>query len=351
MQRSSADSHVLVNARVLSVPSNGQKRVAEEILRRLNGVELASPPGALASGLRGHAWEQLVLPMIARGRNLWSPSTTGPVRHPRHVVTVHDIAFVDSPEWFSRSFAMLYDLVVGQLVQHARHIVAVSDFTRRRLIEHYRADPNRVTTIYSGSSVIFRRMPVDVVATTLQRLDVPDAPYLVAFLGHDPRKNLARIVEAWRGVSARWPEARLVTFGRSSNAKVFAAAKIEAPPSSVVHVGPVSDEDLACLYAGSAGLVFPSLYEGFGLPVIEAAACGARVLTSNISALPEISPRDAILVDPLSIVEIAAGMEAMLATATTDDASAVASRIASVARFDWDAAAAEHADLFKKVFA
>lgn len=340
---------VLVNARVLAVPSNGQKRVAEEILRRLDGVETAAPAGAVASGIRGHGWEQLALPRIARGRNLWSPSTTGPVRHPRQVVTVHDIAFVDNPEWFSRSFARLYDLVVGQLVRHARHMIAVSEFTRGRLIAHYRADPDRVTTIHSGSTASFHRMPAEAVAEARRRLGVPDAPYLVAFLGHDPRKNLARVIEAWARVSARHPDARLVTFGRSSNAKVFAAAKLAAPPVSVLHVGPVSDADLACLYAGSAGLVFPSLYEGFGLPVIEAASCGARVLTSGVTALPEVSPVDAVLVDPLSVDEIAAGMERLLGAADTE--VAMAARVASVARFDWDEAAARHAALFGRVFA
>lgn len=349
MQKIAVSPPLLANARVLAVPSNGQKRVAEEILRRLDGVDLATPGAGSASGIRGHAWEQLVLPRLARGRNLWSPSTTGPVRHPRHVVTVHDIAFVDSPEWFSRSFATLYDLVTRQLVRHARHMVAVSDFTRRRLIEHYRADPARVTTIYSGANTNFRRMSPEAVTEARARLGLPEAPYLVAFLGHDPRKNLARVVEAWRGVSARHPEARLVTFGRSSNAKVFAAAEIGAPPPSVLHVGPVSDADLACLYAGSAGLVFPSLYEGFGLPVIEAAACGAPVLTSNLTALPEVAPHDAILVDPLSVAEIAAGMERLLG-APADEAAAAA-RAASVARFDWDVAAAAHADLFRRVFA
>ena len=340
---------LMVNARVLGVPSNGQKRVAEEISRRLAGVELVQPGEASSSGPKGHLWEQTVLPRKARRQNLWSPSTTGPIYHPSHVVTVHDIAFVDEPAWFSRSFAVVYDQVVSRLVRNARHIVTVSDFTRERLIEHYGARPDLVTRIYSGTSVAFRRTQPENTRETLERLRIPDAPYLVAFLGNDPRKNLARIVEAWRIVSDRHPEARLVTFGRTSNARVFKAAEIGEPPDSILHVGPVSDDDLACLYTGSRGLVFPSLYEGFGLPVVEAAACGARVLTSAVSALPEVSAADTLLVDPNSVAHIADAMGELLSASDAPDA--IAARIASSRRFDWDTTASLYADLFRRVFA
>lgn len=349
MQHFNVTPPVVVNARVLGVPSNGQKRVAEEICARLQGITLAQPPASAASGIKGHLWEQLALPRLARGANLWSPSTSGPICHPRHVVTVHDIAFVDAPQWFSRSFATLYDQITRRLSRRALHIVTVSDFTRDRLIAHYGADPARVTRIYSGVSTAFRRMPPDQTRAALARMGIGDAPYLVTFFGHDPRKNMARIVQAWRQVSAQMPQARLVTFGRVSNATVFAQSDVGDVPASVLHVGGVSDDDLACLYSGAAGLAFPSLYEGFGLPVVEAAACGARVLTANTSALPEVSPPDSLLVDPESVGQIAAAMEALL-TAPRDDAAAQA-RVAFAARFDWDQTARDYAALFNRVFA
>lgn len=337
-----------INARVLDVPSNGQKRVAYEVSRRFAEAQLVRPKARYASGSKGHLWEQVVLSRQTRQGNLWSPSTTGPVYHPNHVVTVHDIAFVDQPDWFSRSFATVYDLVVARLVRHARHIITVSNFTRERLIEHYGAQPDRVSCVYSGTSDSFQRIGASRATQVVRGLGVPDGPFLVAFRGHDPRKNFDRVIAAWKTVSRRHPEARLVTFGRVSNAKVFAGSDVVELPESVIHVGPVEDYELACLYSASNGLVFPSLYEGFGLPVVEAAACGTAVLTSNLSALPEVSPDDALLVDPQSVSDITQAMDRMITT--PPDPVAISQRIKSSRRFDWDKTAAQYADIFGKVF-
>lgn len=339
---------VHVNARVLSVASNGQRRVAEEIIARLPSAIPVAPQGA-SSGVRGHLWEQGPLLLKTWDKRLWSPSTSGPVFHPNHIVTVHDIAFVDGREWFSSSFSTLYDQITRRLAGSARHLITVSEFTRQRLIEHYRAHPDRVTTIHSGVSPSFTPQPADAVAALRSRIGV-DGPYLVAFLGSDPRKNTARVLEAWAQIHPRFPEARLVTFGRLANPRVFADAQASgAPMEGVVHAGPVSDAELASLYTGAAGLVFPSLYEGFGLPILEAAACGSSILTAATTAMPEISPPDAHLVDPRSVADIAAAMARLLEDADEPDARARRRDFASA--FTWERTRDAYVATFEKHFA
>lgn len=337
-----------VNARVLKVPSNGQKRVAEELISRLDHVELLAPASAYCSGVKGHLWEQVVLPLRAQGARLWSPSTTGPIAHGNHIVTVHDIAFVDGREWFSRSFATAYDLIVGRLTRSARHIITVSHFTRWRLIEHYGVNPEKVTAINSGVTANFFRRDGNRLARGLERFGIGTNRYLMTFLGSDPRKNTWRVLEAWDRIRARSGDVALVAFGRPSNAKVFARINGTLPTQRVISVGAVSDEELACLYSAAEGFVFPSLYEGFGLPVVEAAACGCRVLTSNVSSLPEVAPPDSRLVDPLSLDDIGGAMESLLAT--VDDERARTARMQWTSRFSWETAAMAYQTVFNEKF-
>lgn len=348
MTRRSALRPVVVNGRVLKVASNGQKRVAEQLIQRMPEVEQTSPHRKFASGLPGHLWEQTALPLTTAGRRLWSPSTSGPILHPNHIVTVHDIAFVDGPEWFSPSFARLYDTIVARLVKSARHIVTVSDFTRDRLLEHYGASPDRVTTVHLGRSEAFTPSSEESTDRVLAGLGLLPQQYLVAFSGADPRKNTAAILKAWADRSDEHKAMRLVMFGRAANPSVFSTAAASAHDESVVMAGAVSDDVLASLYTGAAGFIFPSLYEGFGLPVVEAAACGCRIATSNLASMPEVSPADALLLDPRSHQSIVDAMNFLLSVPDTE--ADRAARRASVLRFDWDEAARRYTQVFEEHF-
>lgn len=341
-------SDIAMNGRVLRVQSNGQRRVAEEIVARLPELKVIHPGRSMVSGIGGHFWEQAILPLKTLGRPLWSPSTSGPVFHPNHVVTIHDIAFVDGPQWFSPSFARLYDTIVGRLVKSARHIVSVSDFTRERLIAHYGAAPDRVTTVHSGRTLAFEPASATRIDEVLDGFGLSGKPFLIAFEGTDPRKNTAAIHEAWGKLSSAHFDGALVLFGRAANPKVFSAVAGTAGGAGIVRVGAVADETLACLFSAARGFVFPSLYEGFGLPVIEAAACGCRILSSNVTSLPEVSPPDSLFVDPSSVSEIVAGMRHLLETDDTPEARSA--RMAFARHFDWNRTAQSYAEIFKKVF-
>jgi glycosyltransferase involved in cell wall biosynthesis len=178
-----------------------------------------------------------------------------------------------------------------------------------------------------------------------KRFGLEDRPYLVAFSGADPRKNTAGILRAWAGLGV---SGKLVLYGRHSNAAVFRGGAATPDPEGVVRVGGIDDDDLAVLYSGASAMVFPSFYEGFGLPIVEAAASGAPVITSDRGAMREVAPVSARLVDPDDIEALGNAMAAALAEhSTTADRRALA---VETARYSWDAAADDYRRLFDHVF-
>ena len=338
-----------MNGRVLLVPSNGQGRVAAEINRRLN-LTIIAPRPDMASGIRGHIWEQTVLPLRLHGAPLWSPSTSAPIAYRNQIVTVHDIGFVDAPQFFAPRFAATYSFIVRRVAKTARHIVTVSDFSRRRLLEEYGLSEDRVTTIHPGIAEAFSPQPHAAIEAVLARHGLSSVPYLIAFAGADPRKNTNGVLAAWASLADRRGGARLVLFGRASNASVFGASQAAVAETDVIRVGSVPDAELASLFSGSRGLVFPSLYEGFGLPVVEAAACGAPIVTSTVTSLPEVAPAGALLVDPVNTGEIAEAMATLLDT-QPNAIDRARSADAMRRRFSWDAGAKAYRALFAATFA
>ena len=341
-------SPIVINGRILRLKSNGVKRVVEEMLRVLPEVDSILPADAWSSGVRGHAWEQFVLPRIVGGAPLWSPSTSGPVSYKNQIVTIHDLAFWDVPECFSPQFAAWYRWMTGRLAKTARHLVTVSQFTADRVMQQYAVSAERLTVIPLGVSKEFYARSGEEVGACLSRYGLQQQDYVVGFAGNDRRKNTVGLIQAWELSGLAEQGAKLVLFGRAGNAAVFGTrARIHEVPG-VLRVGGVSDEELACLFSAARGFVFPSFYEGFGLPVIEAASCGCRILTSNCSSLPEVAPKDALLVNPKDIAAISDGIGWLLRA--SDDDVGKANRAGEMARFSWDSAAVAYRSVFENWF-
>ena len=211
---------------------------------------------------------------------LHCPTFRGPFRSKTPlVVTVHDLAVLRHPEWFNPWTARYSRIAVPRVVRAASRVIAVSEFTKREL--HSLLGVTNVTVIPNAVEDVF----------------TPDGDraagdYVLAVGTLEPRKNLERIAEAVDG------ELRVV------GARGWGGV---APPSNVTWLGDVSDEELARLYRGARCLVYASLYEGFGIPVAEAIACGCPVVTSRDSAMAELAP-DAALVDPYDVGSIRDGI-------------------------------------------
>ena len=272
-----------VNLRCLGHHITGVQRYVLALLPHLEGRVRTLRPRAGSQGIRGHLWEQFALPGKMRGRLLWSPANTGPLAVARQVVTIHDAATLDHPEWFEGKFARWYRFMLPRLMRTARRVITVSEFSRRRLLEATGLPEDRVVTIHNGVEERMRPVSGPVLAEFLQRAGLIK-PYFLCVASLEPRKNLRRLFTAWEQCQPDGVE--LVIAGAAG--KVFRDQGFDQFPQGTRMLGHVDDADLPCLYSGAQAFVFPSIYEGFGLPPLEAMACGCPVLTSEASSLPEV---------------------------------------------------------------
>ncbi len=298
---------VYINTRTLKAQLTGVQRYTLELARRLQGRILPIvPPNYLASGPLGHLWEQTALMRATRDGCLFSPGTSGPLFHPRQVVTVHDLVVYDHPEGFRKEFVVWYKFLLPRLLRRARRIIAVSAFTRDRLLEVLKLPREKVVVIPNGvdHSRFFPRSQ-DLVAEKLKNLGVPVGNYVLTLSALNKRKNLSRLLKAWNRILPELPEEIwLVVVGAKVNTKVFEEFALPDNIPRVLFLGYVNDAHVPYLYNGALAFVYISLYEGFGLPPLESMASGTPVIVANSSSLPEVVGDAAVLVDPYDIESI-----------------------------------------------
>jgi glycosyltransferase involved in cell wall biosynthesis len=258
-------------------------------LARRDGLEVRplafGGSGRVASVLRDTAWYFAGLPLAARGLDVLHCTTfRGPLRAPApFTITIHDLGLVRHPELFPRWHRTSGRLAIGPVARAAARVLAVSEFTKRETVELLRVPAERVRVI--GNAVDDTFTPEGPAA---------EGDYVLAVSTLEPRKNLDRIAEAARlaGLELR-----------------VAGARGWGGVASKGWVGAVDDAELARLYRGALCFAYPSLYEGFGIPVLEAMACGTPVVTSADGATAEVAGDAAVLVDPLQPESIAAGFQ------------------------------------------
>jgi glycosyltransferase involved in cell wall biosynthesis len=334
-------SPITVNARFQVHQKTGMQRYAYEIASRLNGKIREIRPERALKGAAGHLWEQCYLPSLSAGSLLWSPNNTGPVITRHQVCTIHDIIPIDHPEWFSKSFAAWYKWLLPALARSAQHLIAVSEFTRSRVIDAFGLKPEKVSVVLNGVGAEFTPRTEEEIDRVKTRLGLPAKPYALYVGSLEPRKNLPRLLSAWALVQRKCPDIQLVITGlNKGGSKVFGAMPIAEIPTGVFFTGYVEDAELPALYSGAEIFVYPSLYEGFGLPPAEAMACGTPVITSQGTSLSEVVGSAALLVDPRDTESIA---DAILRVANDKSLRAEMRRtgLAQSQRFNWNDAATQ----------
>jgi glycosyltransferase involved in cell wall biosynthesis len=330
---------IVCNVRVLRAPLTGVQRYTLELLKRKpDTVRTVQPPEAMKGSLLGHVWEQAVLPFEARGHLLWSPASTGPICVRNQVVTVHDIAPIECPEGYSPGFRRWYGYQWRLLLPRTRAIISVSEFTKRRLIATFglAADTIHVTPLGVDHDRFFPQAPARVEALR-RKFALPEN--FAVFVGAlSARKNIVRLLEAWP--QCRQAGFELIIAGGGGPNHVLAGTNAPALPANARLLGRIDDADLPTLLTAAGAFVYPSLYEGFGLPPLEAMACGTPCLVANGTAIPEVTADAALRVDPLDVADIARGLTKLLGDAALRQ-ELRAKGLQHAAGYTWDKTAAQ----------
>jgi glycosyltransferase involved in cell wall biosynthesis len=220
----------------------------------------------------------------------------------RAIATVHDLGWQVHPELYNRRLRVMYGGLFPWVVRRADRFIAVSRYTADDLVRRAGVPASKIDVVYHGLDPIFSAPPGPG--------HPAEPPYVLAVGGVSPRKNTRRLIQAfarWRGRGGRRSAYRLLITGTSLDSEFMANGS--GLPDGVSLLGYVDKAELPGLYAGAATFLYPGIYEGFGLPIIEAMACGTPVVTSQTGAAPEIAAGAAILVDPFQVDSIEAGLE------------------------------------------
>ncbi|MFA6197755.1 MAG: glycosyltransferase family 1 protein [Patescibacteria group bacterium] len=243
-----------------------------------------------------------------------SPANVLPYLYRRpSVVTVHDLAIYQHPEWFPKRQKFSTSVLVPRSLQRARRIIAVSEATKNDIIRTFKVEPKKISVIYEGVNKEKSQLTAEGVA---YKYDIK-LPYVLYVGTIEPRKNIDRLVKAYRSVVTKHPSLakyQLVLAGHRGwkSTEVFQLLSDPAWHERIKYLNYIPHDDKISLIAGAAVFVFPSLYEGFGLPVLEAMALGVPVITSNTSSLPEVAGTAALPVNPRSDRAIADGLVKLL---------------------------------------
>ena len=272
-----------------------------------------------------------------------------PLRGVPTVLTVHDLIYKLYPAYHKKLNYWYLNLAMPLFCKRASAIIAVSQATKRDIVKYYGIDPAKITVIYEAASSKFRVPEQSEVARVKQIYDLPEK-YLIHLSTIEPRKNLNRLLDAVLILREAHPELQLVLVGGKGwlYDDFFQRINQEGLEDIVHHLGWVSDDDLVGVIAGATLAVHPSLYEGFGLPILEHMACGQVVAASDSSSLPEIGGDAAAYFNPNDISDMAAVIGRLL----TDQAEYDRRRelgLIQEKRFNWQTAATETIALYDKL--
>ena len=333
MESSGHAGRVAINARAaVRAQIGGVERLAREMVAHLprlrpDRYRVIAPPASLAHRA-GHLWEQAMLPVQAAGCSLlYSPANLAPVLWPRNAVVIHDVAALRHPDAYSRSYVAYQRLLLPLLARHARLLITVSEFSRGELADVLGAAPERIVVVPDGVDERFGPQADAVSVAARYRLE---RPYVLTAGTMSARKNLSVLGPAARALRERGVDLVLAGSDRGY---------LRGSPVSVRRLGYVAEADLPGLYAGARALAMPSVYEGFGLPCLEAMACGIPVVAARSGALPETIGDAGVLVD----ADDGDGFAAALLAAACDErarASLTEAGRRRAAGFSWSRTAA-----------
>jgi len=357
-------TEIFINGRFLTQPMTGVERYAYNMCKAMAAQHLSftiiCPHAPIQdcydiSQLRivyygrgnSHFWEQCVLPFFLIGKKNYvvlSFTGLGSILVRNKIMTIHDLSFLENPRWFSRPYYWWYKVMTPLAVRTSKHIITVSEFSKREILRFYPfLKEQDITVVYNATDeTLFRPLP---------EVGEPRERFALAVSSLDPRKNFARLIEAFQDI----PDCKLYIVG--ARHRVFGEDQgdesVKSVQSVVQYLGRVSDEELVRLYNQAVCFIFPSLYEGFGLPPIEAMSCGCPVLVSDIPVLHEVCGDAATYFDPYNPYAIRKAIQQFLTThgdRSHESSEQPTGPVPMSRRFSWTTSAIVLISLLKEKF-
>lgn len=314
----------VVNGRYLTQKATGVHRYAFEICNKLHemGVDFhVAVPNEIhldykfnfkvvkCGSLNTHLWEQISLPRYLK--RIGSPllisfTGCGPLNYSNQIMTIHDVSHERYPEWFSKNYYRFYHYMMPRIGKKAHAVLTVSEFSKKEIVDTLGINAEKIHVVHSN--VPFHNKPSKEEILSFTRN--PEAErYILAVSSMDPRKNFVRLVEAFDKIKDK--SVKLYIIGMSF--KAFNTPDLQKLIGENVHLpGYIPDEKLQTMYQNALLSVYPSLYEGFGLPPLESMTYGCPVINSDIPALREVSQDAALYVDPYNVDDITQKIEQLL---------------------------------------
>ncbi|NLP58827.1 glycosyltransferase family 4 protein [Lutibacter sp. B1] len=299
---------IYINARFLTQPITGVQRFAIEISKQLKEIlgdelQLVSPKNILDINLatelgvkiigrkKGHVWEQIDLPNYLNKNNsplLLNFCNTAPLFYKNKISTVHDIAFIKYPESYSFLFKLIYKNIIPRLLSVSKHVLTVSEFSKKEICDYYNIESNKISVVYNA------------VSKKIKNKEEKREKFILALSSLNLQKNFHGMLKAFEMVGCI--ETKLLIVG--GNSKSFSNVNLIGRNKNVKFLGRITDDELVDLYNKAKLFVFPSFYEGFGIPPLEAQSCGCPCLVSNQASLPEVYGESVVYFNPYDISEM-----------------------------------------------
>ncbi len=319
MKVTNSKSMIVINARFLTQPTTGVQRYAYEICNRLpeeiGGLKVVfvAPKSKFKicfegnkevrtiGNATGQLWEQLDLPLfLIKNNNPLLINFVGiaPLFYKNKVMFLYDLAFMHHPEWFSFMFQRVYNFVIPINTKNSKFVITDSNYVKADICKSYKLPSTKVHVVYAAPAKLFKNLNID------------KEEFILTVSSIDPRKNLKRIIKAFKSIDE--PNTKLIIVG--SKNKTFSNVDIgeEVLNENIIFTGYLKDSELLELYNKAKLFVYASLFEGFGIPPLEAQACGCPCLISNSTSLPEVYLNSVAYCNPESVSDIARGMKELL---------------------------------------
>jgi len=337
---------IVINARFLTQKITGTQRYAVEVSKILSELNIntifVSPNNVINEDIAyklnfqkigkftGHLWEQFDLPFFLK--KIGNPLlvnfvNTAPLFYKNQVVTIHDLAFLRHPEWFSKKFYLFYKFLIPKVAHSALKVITVSNFSKKEIISLLKIPEKKIEVVYGAVNKKFKPFYGE------------KENYILTVASLDPRKNFRNLILAFTKLKLR--DYKLIIVGRKN--RIFSNKELNfliTKISNIEFTGYISEEELIKLYQKAKLFIYPSLYEGFGLPPLEAMACGCPVVVSNVASLPEVCGDAAYYVDPYDVENIAEGMYKVLTDKVLRE-SLIKKGLERVKQFSWEKTARE----------